>query len=114
MLSDEQIRAAEKISRGFQLRTAGLSARTQSFNWQPKSAFVESGRDYALMQQFMSWAVAVQEAGLSVAVILDILVFGKSCRTVDKERNRRHGFARAYLLESLQIYENLFTKNPVR
>lgn len=114
MLSDEQIRAAEKISRGFQLRTAGLSTRTQSFNWQPKSAFVESGRDYALMQQFMSWAVAVQEAGLSVAVILDILVFGKSCRTVDKERNRRHGFARAYLLESLQIYENLFTKNPVR
>ena len=104
MLTDEQMRASEMIARGFHLRTAGLGMRTQSFSWQPKSTGSTEDWQLDLMLRFTLWAEAVQREGLSFAAVLDIIVFEKSCRTVDKERKKRNGFARSQLLESLELY----------
>lgn len=107
ILSDEQMRASEMIARGFHLRTTGLGMRTQSFSWQPKSTGSADDRQLDLMRRFTVWAVAVQRKGLSLAAVLDIIVFEKSCRTVDRERKKRNGFARSQLLESLDLYRKI-------
>ena len=104
MLSDDQMRVCEMIARGFHLRTTGLGMRTQSFSWQPKSTGSTEDRQLDMMRRFTVWAEAVQREGLSLAAVLDIIVFEKSCRTVDRERKKRNGFARSHLLESLELY----------
>ncbi|MCF8469070.1 MAG: hypothetical protein K9G33_16870 [Sneathiella sp.] len=101
------MRASEMIARGFHLRTTGLGMRTQSFSWQPKSTGSADDRQLDLMRRFTVWAVAVQRKGLSLAAVLDIIVFEKSCRTVDRERKKRNGFARSQLLESLDLYRKI-------
>lgn len=106
-LDETDIRAAHMIARGFQLRTTGMGFRTQSFSTMPKSSHDHENWQFGLMQLFMSWAVAVQREGLSMAAALDILVFGKSCRATDKERKKRNGFAKKNLLACLDMYKNI-------
>ena len=102
--SREERRAAEMIAMGFECRTSGLGFRTQSFSDMPSCAGRQEEWQVELMQSFMVWAVAVQAESLSIAAALDFLVFGKSCRTIDKERRKRNGYAKSNLLNSLKIY----------
>ena len=78
--------------------------RTQSFSALPPSTGSIEERQSDLVRRFMRWAVSTQKEGLSVAAVLDIIVFGKSFRTVDRERQKRNGFARSQLLDSLELY----------
>ncbi|MZR30909.1 hypothetical protein [Sneathiella litorea] len=107
LTEERQIRASEMIARGFHLRTAGLGMRTQSYNWQPSSKGNMEDWQVDVMRRFMRWAVAAQAAGILVSVVLDIIVFGKSCRTVDRERQKRNGFARAQLLKGVELYNRV-------
>lgn len=107
-MSVSQLRAAEQISLGFTLRTAGLGFRTQSFTRQPTATGNSGARHLELMQGFTGWAMRLPECGLSLSAALDILVFGKSCRAVDKARRKRNGFARTNLMESLALFEREF------
>ena len=104
ILTEEQIRTVEMIARGFQYRTSGIGMRTQSFSALPPSTGNNEERQSDLVRRFMRWAVSTQKEGLSVAAVLDIIVFGKSFRTVDRERQKRNGFARSQLLDSLELY----------
>lgn len=104
ILTDDQIRIAEKVARGFHLRTAGLGMRTQSYCRLPPSTGNAEDWQVDLMRHFMLWAVAVQEEGLSLAAVLDVIVFGKSCRSVDRARKRRNGYAREQVLAALDLY----------
>ncbi len=107
-LSADQLRAADMIMRGFHLRTDGLGMRTQSYGWQPRGSGGGNERwESEVMRRFLGWAVRAQGEGLSVAAALDVIVFGKSCRQVDRERRRRAGFARDNLLGSLDLYLQL-------
>jgi hypothetical protein len=103
-LDPEELATAEKIALGFQFRTEGLGARTQSYCPQPKSTRRQENWEFDLMQAFTDWAEQVQREGLSLAATLDILAFGKSCRKVDKHRRKRNGFAKANLQASLRLY----------
>jgi len=107
LLTEDQIRIAERIARGFHLRTAGLGMRTQTYRWQPTSTGNAEDWQFDLMRRFTLWAVAVQEAGLSLAAVLDVLVFGNSCRAVDRARRKRNGYVRAQIMEALELYEKL-------
>ncbi len=104
VLSDEQMRICELIALGFHLRTSGLGMRTQSFTWQPPATGNPQDREMQIMQRFTRWAVRVRREGLPLSAILDIVVFGKSCRRVDRERQKRSGFAKDNLLKSLDFY----------
>ncbi|MDF2367487.1 hypothetical protein [Sneathiella sp.] len=104
MLTDDQIRVAELIARGFHLRTAGLGMRTQTYCWQPPGTGNTEDWLFDVMRRFTRWAVAVQEAGLSLAAVLDVIVFGQSCRAVDRARRKRNGYARAQILDALELY----------
>ena len=107
-LSADQLRAADMIMRGFHLRTDGLGMRTQSYGWQPRGSGGGNERwESDVMRRFLGWATRAQGDGLSVAAALDVIVFGKSCRQVDRERRRRAGFARDNLLGSLNLYLRL-------
>ena len=107
MLTDDQVRIAEKISRGFHLRTAGLGMRTQNYSRLPSSTGNTEDWQVELMRRFMLWAVRVQEAGLSLSAVLDVIIFGKSCRAVDRARKKRNGYARAQLNDALALYEKI-------
>lgn len=107
-MSVSQVRVAERITLGFQLRTAGLGFRTQSFSRQPTGNGNSGAWHLELMQGFMAWALRMQDCGLSLTAALDILVFGKSCRAVDKARRKRNGFAKQNLMESLALFEREF------
>lgn len=53
---------------------------------------------------YFDWAQSCQKSKISHAMIFDILVLGKSCRHVDRERRIRAGSARANLMEGLSLY----------
>ncbi|WP_293962846.1 hypothetical protein [Sneathiella sp.] len=112
-LTEDQIRTAEMIARGFQFRTSGIGMRTQSFSTLPPSTGNIEERQSELVRRFMRWAVTAQQNGISVATVLDIIVFGKSFRTVDRERRKRNGFARVQLLDSLEFYDRRRQKTPM-
>lgn len=101
------MRAADLIMRGFHLRTDGLGFRTQSYGYLPRGSGAGEDWQAALMRRFLLWAQAAQADGLSVSAALDVIVFGKSCRRVDRERRRRSGFARCNLVDSLDLYLQL-------
>ena len=111
VLTDDQIRTVEMIARGFQFRTSGIGMRTQSFSALPPSTGNIEERQSELVRRFMCWAVTAQQNGISVAAVLDIIVFGKSFRNVDRERQKRNGFAREQLLDSLEFYDQRSGEN---
>lgn len=107
-LDEQALRQAERIALGFQFRTSGIGLRTQSFTGQPGGEQVQEHWQLDLIRAFSVWAETLKPAGLSLAATLDILVFGKSCRQVDRARRRRNGYAKANLLACLEKYEKLF------
>lgn len=57
-----------------------------------------------LIRGYIDWTKACHKRKISHAMIVDILVFGFSCRAQDKERRQRRGTARENLLDGLSLY----------
>ncbi len=106
-LSDEECRAAQKIYCGFQILVSGSGCKTQSFKPVVDGCRGWVEPDSELVEFFAIWARSAAR-DISVTSVLDILVFGKSFRDVDRERQKRKGFAKKNLLEGLEIYLKLF------
>jgi hypothetical protein len=104
-LDDDQIRAAEMIYQGFRLRVPGAAFRTQVFSLLPRQARRASDRGGQLLELYAVWAGACQAEGLCVGAALDIIVFGRTLRAVDRHYGRRNGFARCNLLEALECFD---------
>ncbi len=107
-LDDQALRQAEKIALGFQFRTSGIGLRTQSYSGQQGGEQVQEHWQLDLMRAFTEWADTLRPEGLSLSATLDILIFGKSCRQVDRGRRKRNGYAKANLLACLERYGKLF------
>ncbi len=107
-LDAQALHQAEKIALGFQFRTSGIGLRTQSFSGQQGGEQLQEHWQLDLMRAFTDWAETLKPEGLSLAATLDILVFGKSCREVDRGRRKRNGFAKANLIACLEQYGKLF------
>lgn len=60
-----------------------------------------------LINQYIDWTKACHKKKVSHAMIVDILVFGFSCRKVDHDRRMRSGSARQNLLAGLSLYSRL-------
>lgn len=60
-----------------------------------------------LINNYIDWTKSCHKEKVSHAMIIDILVFGFSCRKVDSERRMRSGCARQNLLAGLALYARL-------
>jgi hypothetical protein len=124
-LSQEQVDAAHDIRDAFELIAAPVRLRTMravstvdgtSFDMtrggNGRGGNGESDRAILLQQRFGQWVEAMKAARLPVGPLIDIAVEGKGCRTIDRERGRRNGWAVDVLVRGLDLY--LVTKRSPR
>lgn len=113
-LSQDQYDAAQQIYYGFKMRVAGMGPRTQTYSGMPAAGAVSHYGPSFLLEKFAMWSREARKTGVSVGCILDILVFGKSCRDVDRDHRKRKGFAKKNLVEGLEKYFEMKEKSPYK
>lgn len=57
-----------------------------------------------LLQCYLEWTRRCKNAGVSHSLIIDVLVFGFSCQSLDRDRRRRAGWSKSNLLKGLGLY----------
>lgn len=105
----DQVRYAQHIYSGFQ-RLYGGSVRTQSYSFMPRGNSPQTTRSTLSEELFSHWAREGITEGVELTAILEILIFGLSCRQVDKKHGRRKGFAKENLVRGLELYASLKSK----
>lgn len=100
----EHVAAAEKIYRGFVLTYGAHLPRTQSYQLVPGKGAPVLTRASDLEELFAIWARAAANEKILIGTVLDIIVFGKSCRKADQEASKRKGFAKQNLVDALELY----------
>jgi hypothetical protein len=60
-----------------------------------------------LVNFYIDWTKACHKNAVSHALIIDVLVFGFSCRAVDRDRRQRAGTCRQNLMQGLTLYGQL-------
>ena len=107
-MTEPQQRAAQRIATSYEAMSAGLGRVTSDWTRVPGSGqSAMSDGQSRFLDNYMDWATACAREKLSHAMVLDILCFGKSCRTVDTERRQRKGNARENLMAALSLYARL-------
>ncbi len=110
--SSEQVQAAQNLYYGFQRLYGGSGYRTQDYNFMPKVKSTSQVWGDRYGDLFIVWAQRVKAERLSLTAMLEILVFGQSCRAVDKKLGRRKGYARKNLAAGLDLYGHLRDRTP--
>lgn len=104
-MSGFQQEAALEISDTFEGITAGTAPKIQNLERTGgKAGHPASTAHIEETEAYWRWAESVQRAGLSHAAVVDILIIGESCRTVDASRHKRKGWAMENLLACLNLY----------
>ena len=99
--------AAQQIEHACHVISRGLGFRISAphlLNVSGTSPSDVSDYQTTLSTYYMDWAKSCAQEKISHAACLDILVFGKSCREVDRLRRVRKGWARGNLREGLAAY----------
>lgn len=112
-LDDAERRAAHLIYIGFLAKFSDLGMRTQRFLWMPKGKpGANEYRDF-LIDLFTKWATVQGDKYFDVLAVLDVVIFGKSCREVDRAMRRRKGFAKDNLIIGLHEYAKIKMQHNV-
>ncbi len=61
------------------------------------------GRD-AQLAHWIGWSRVVKQSMLDMGILEDIILLGKSCRDVDRDRKTRYGQAIIVLIEALKLW----------
>ncbi|MBU6475409.1 MAG: hypothetical protein KGL10_07325 [Alphaproteobacteria bacterium] len=105
-MSFRQQDAASAIASAFEMLGRGLGY-AQS-NWQRipgcKGAENVAEAHARMLDAYTLWARECARAKISHAMIVDVLCFGFSCKTVDGDRRQRNGTARENLMKGLSLY----------
>lgn len=56
------------------------------------------------IRHYTRWAKACKQARIHHSLVVDVLVFGFSCRAIDRDRRAKRGFARLNLALGLALY----------
>lgn len=105
-----QQEAALKIDYGYNIMSKGLGYRISSADKERISGSRKHDiNDFQAEQMrfYIHWANICIKENLCHAACIDILIFGKSCRQVDKDRRIRKGWAKHNLFECLSIFCDL-------
>lgn len=103
-MSGDQQQAAEDIARAFAALVSGLMTKNMAYER------IDPGRRdpweqwWERIEALWQWDTAARREGIDVDAVLDVLVYGYSCRQVDANRRRRRHWARANLFEGLDCY----------
>jgi len=105
-MSATQQDAALEVAFAFETMGRGLGYVTSDWQRIPgcrgaHNAVESHGR---LIRGYVEWTVMCAKAKVSHSMIIDILVFGFSCRALDKDRRVASGFSRQNLLDGLSLY----------
>ncbi|MDE1151314.1 MAG: hypothetical protein PW788_02160 [Micavibrio sp.] len=101
--------AALEVALAFETMGRGLGYVTSDWQRIPgcrgaHNAVESHGR---LIRGYVEWTVMCAKAKVSHSMIIDILVFGFSCRALDRDRRVAAGFSRNNLLEGLSLYADM-------
>jgi len=105
-LSPAMERAAQEIYDGFRSITEGLHVKTWAVERVDGSKSTSNGKDYLAdcTNHFWLWGQEMTRCRHSVQPVIDVFVFGHSCRQVDKSRRKRNGWTKARIDEGLGLY----------
>lgn len=102
-MSPAQQDAALQIAMAFETMGRGLGYVTS--DWQRIPGVGNVGAAHArLVHGYIEWTKQCHREKVSHAMIIDILVFGASCRQQDLDRRLRRGNARKNLMDGLTLY----------
>jgi len=97
--------AALQIAEAFEAMSSGLGYRTSDWQHIPGTAAGGAGAAHSrLIHGYVEWTKNCHREKISHAMVVDILVFGSSCRQQDRDRRLRGGSARRNLMDGLTLY----------
>lgn len=105
-MSAHQQSAAIDIARAFETMGRGLGYVTSDWRRVPGAHGPSSAADMhaRLIGDYVDWTKRCHAENVSHSMVIDILVFGFSCRALDTDRRVRTGSARDNLLAGLSLY----------
>lgn len=105
-MSPTQQDAALQIAEAYETMGRGLGYVTSDWQRIPGASGVgNAGAAHSrLIHGYIEWTKQCHREKISHAMIIDILVFGFSCRQQDRDRRLRRGSARKNLMDGLTLY----------
>lgn len=105
-MSGAQQDAALNIAFAFETMGKGLGYVTSNWERIPGSSGPGTAADMhaRLIHGYVEWTKLCAREKVSHSMIIDILVFGFSCRALDQDRRTARGFSRQNLLAGLSLY----------
>ncbi|MEQ8246109.1 MAG: hypothetical protein RID42_00365 [Alphaproteobacteria bacterium] len=124
-LTQEQVDAAHDIRTAFEIITGPVRLRTMravstvdgavydlTRGSRGRTGNSDSDRAILLQQRFNAWVAVMKRLAVPVGPIIDIVVEGQACRSVDRTRGRRNGWSTEILECGLDLY--IAAKRPPR
>lgn len=104
-LSVPQQDAAREIARGYTLLSSGLGFTLSDWERVPgtRTHNPVTGQQHAV-RDYADWVKYCDLERVSHSLVVDILVFGFSCRALDRDCRAQSGMARANLGKALNLY----------
>ncbi len=101
--------AAISIEKSFRLLSSGTGYSKSDLTKIGQASFIDRGLNDTefhaeITNRYIEWTKLCLENRISHAIILDVLVFGKSLSLIDCERRVRKGTAKLNLIEGLDLY----------
>lgn len=97
--------AALEIACAFENMGRGLGYITSNWERIPGGGAVAAAFcNERLVRNYIAWTERCKEARVSHSMIVDVLVFGFSCRALDRDRGAHRGQARRNLAAGLDVY----------
>lgn len=109
-LTGFQQHAAGLLEAGFRLVVDGNTVRAASYERLGHQHRNLTDRDEKLRSDYLGWVAEMQRLHQLVDPVLDVIVFGKSCREVDRDRGRRKGWAADCVKGALWLYVKLWMR----
>jgi len=106
-MTAQQQDAALEIALAFEVMGRGLGYATSDWTRVPGGGGNAGEAHGRLINDYIGWTVACQKHKVSHSMIIDILVYGFSCRALDSDRRVKTGAARQNLIEGLMLYVKL-------
>lgn len=104
-----QQRAALEIAAAFETMGRGLGYVASDWQRVPGATGPSSVAEAhsRLINTYIDWTRRCHGRKVSHAMVIDILVFGFSCKALDRDRRVRSGAARENLMEGLSLYAEM-------
>lgn len=105
-METQQQQAALEIALAFETMGRGLGYVVSDWQRVPGASGPSSAAEAhsRLIHSYVDWTKRCHKDGVSHSMIVDILVFGFTCRALDRDRRVRAGTSRENLMAGLALY----------